>query len=950
MANFSQTKFDSNGQDESLLAHIIPLPRKEPNPPFPWTLFIGDEVVTKQYRFEDGRIKSEAAKPMARGTAILMVSTSLRGFAETIGSLDPFSAIGSGIPKILADSEPGSSIAIVTKNRLNGGEAIARTKDHFTFPSGPGLFWLDLDKMQNGTVYSPEQVHAVLCEVCPAWRVVECFYCDSGSAHITHTASGVTTGRSGMRVYAIIDDASNIPLVIAAFADLLWKAGHGWIKITETGSCLDRTLIDLSKTGTESLDYAGKPVLGEGLVKEYHPPIFKGPTGEILDSRAAIAESGLGKTGLADWRRQSKEVEAAKKASWSEAQKVRRACLDKKVDEYALKLKRRPTASEAGVERAKWERTFESGSLPEDFVIYLRDGRVVTVGEILDDVEKFDGEYCRDPFEPNYNDNPSVAQINAKDCPHIWSFAHGGKYHALERDFNETPLPIEAPLRSVPKFDAEEMLPEPCRAWIVDEAYRLHVPAEMVAVSALFAAGSLIGARVAMRPKRRDNFEVVVNLWGAIISPPAKRKSAAISSGLHHFSTLAKRARKKYEEEMKRFKVTSDCRNQQRKVLKKTMLEGTVSAGTEPTEEQIQQIIAIDDEEEAQTPKVRRYVTNDTTIEKLALLLVDNPGGLAVVHDELMGWLASMRKQGHERDRPFYIQAWEGKQPYNKDLVGGAEEISVKNLCASIFGGIQPDKFIAYIEEAESGGNDGMIQRFQLLVYPDSFEYKYRDVTPDYEAQKRAWTIFDELDGFNPLTWGATMPGEHERFAYFKFSEAAQIAYEDFCGDEPGKFFARKDREINPLIREHLDKYQSLLPSLALLFELIKIAENRVNGTRAEHDGMERTVGLDSLRMAIRWCEFLEQHARRVYGLAADDGLRSAKVLAKRLQDGRVDDGFTASEIKEREWTSLKTIEQVKAALDWLERSHWVRGEDAPSGVKGGCPTTRYRINPVIRS
>ena len=54
-------------------------------------------------------------------------------------------------------------------------------------------------------------------------------------------------------------------------------------------------------------------------------------------------------------------------------------------------------------------------------------------------------------------------------------------------------------------------------------------------------------------------------------------------------------------------------------------------------------------------PVFRRVILADTTIEKLAEVLEDNPKGLMVARDELAGWFGSMSRlqgQGWRKRRP----------------------------------------------------------------------------------------------------------------------------------------------------------------------------------------------------------------------------------------------------------------------------------------------------------
>ncbi len=50
-------------------------------------------------------------------------------------------------------------------------------------------------------------------------------------------------------------------------------------------------------------------------------------------------------------------------------------------------------------------------------------------------------------------------------------------------------------------------------------------------------------------------------------------------------------------------------------------------------------------------PVAKRYLVNDTTVEKLGELLNHHPNGLLLFRDELSGWLHTMDRPGHENDR-----------------------------------------------------------------------------------------------------------------------------------------------------------------------------------------------------------------------------------------------------------------------------------------------------------
>jgi hypothetical protein len=135
-------------------------------------------------------------------------------------------------------------------------------------------------------------------------------------------------------------------------------------------------------------------------------------------------------------------------------------------------------------------------------------------------------------------------------------------------------------------------------------------------------------------------------------------------------------------------------------------------------------------------PKKPRLIVNDTTYQALGEILAANPKGVLVHGDELSGLLHSLDTAGQEAARGFYLSAWGGSGSYTFDRIGRGS-IRLKHYAVSVFGGFQPDKIKHYVQMAQSGSsqNDGLLQRFQLLVWPDLDEkYQFVDRSPDQAA------------------------------------------------------------------------------------------------------------------------------------------------------------------------------------------------------------------------
>ena len=502
------------------------------------------------------------------------------------------------------------------------------------------------------------------------------------------------------------------------------------------------------------------------------------------------------------------------------------------------------------------------------------------------------------------------------------------------------PGSILAPLHPVPTFEAEILLPKPLCEWVMSEAERMSCPPDFIAVAAIVSLGSVIGARCGVRPKSQDPWIVIPNLWGAIVAPPSSKKSPAIARAFKPINTLAEKAVQQFDEEMEGYSVKKKQYEAMRRAHEKAIDKAAKTALNDGDHELQTALMRYQHFEQnaLKEPTLRRYKTNDSTIEKIGELLQENPNGLLVERDEIVGLLSTWEKHGHEGDRAFYLESWNGTSSYNTDRITRGS-ISIPNLCLSVFGGIQPDKLIAYLEQAAYAlSNDGMLQRFQCIVYPYSTPWKWSDSRPNDQLQEMVNKKFETLSEIDFGTLGAS-PGDcHSKHAFFRFDNEAQQIFIDWTS-EINK--VRIPQEPQPIIQEHLAKYDKLFSAIALILHLVDCVSSGQGGpTTAE-----------SAYRAAAWCEYLEKHARRCYGLLIDDGLRSAQALAEKIQNGRLSEDFTARDISRHNWRYLTSENSVKSALEWLEEEGWVRStETGGSGPGSGRPTRRYSINPHLKT
>ena len=480
-----------------------------------------------------------------------------------------------------------------------------------------------------------------------------------------------------------------------------------------------------------------------------------------------------------------------------------------------------------------------------------------------------------------------------------------------------------------------ELLPSPLRDWLLDISHRMQVPLDFPTGACVVVMSSIIGTRLSICPKKKDPWQVVPNLWGGLIQKPSQLKSPPVKEVLRPMKELETEAFKKFEVDNIEYLKEARKFEMRQKILEKkleTALKKNNSSEISNVEIELEELESNPPKE----PKLRRYQTQDTTIEKLQDMLRENPQGIFIFRDELNGFLMKMKKDGHDEDEDFHIEGWAGDGSFTLDRIGRGT-VRSELICESIFGTIQPTRIIPHIRQTKSNtNNSGFIQRFQIMTYPDSENWEYIDKSPNIAASRRAFKCFKEIAQMDFRTLKGCI-AEDNKMPYMRFSDDGQELFIAWLHDLQEKL---SNPEISPIIREHFGKYRSLMPSLALQFHLIDIADGMSSGP----------VSLSAAQMAAAWCEYLESHARRIYGMAEDITERAAGILANRIQAGKLENNFSAREVQRKGWELLTEKEVVKGALQDLVEANWLREIILSSTSKGGPIKVEYEINPKITS
>ena len=492
---------------------------------------------------------------------------------------------------------------------------------------------------------------------------------------------------------------------------------------------------------------------------------------------------------------------------------------------------------------------------------------------------------------------------------------------------HEPPAPLPEGLPSVPDF-APELLPDAICGWVMDIADRISCPPDYVAVPAMLALATALGRKVGVRPQFRTDWTATANLWGLIVGRPGMMKSPAMSQATAPLKRLAARAQDEYRAasaqwaiDEKATKLRADVGEKEaRKVLAKT-----------PTAD-VSRFLAVAHSD--QEPTLRRYTTSNATPEALGELLRQNPQGLMLERDEIMGLLRMLDRDENADHRAFLLEAWDGSGSFTFDRIGRGFNLHIAAMALSVCGTTQPGRLQSYLGAALSGGaaDDGLMQRFSLLVWPDASS-GWRDIDrwPDGDAKRQAFAAFDRLDTLDWRAAGAKqdtgLNGDPEGLPYLRLDNSA---HELFLGWRTELEARLRSHDLIPAVESHLAKYRKLVPALALIIHLA--------------DGQAGPIAAPAMLKALAWAQYLEAHALRAYGSAQAPEVVTGKAILSRIKRGDLPrTGFASWNVWRPGWSGLKDRDAVTAGLSYLAGMGWLH--EGKRETEGRTATV-YTLNP----
>ncbi|MBX9654744.1 DUF3987 domain-containing protein [bacterium] len=424
-----------------------------------------------------------------------------------------------------------------------------------------------------------------------------------------------------------------------------------------------------------------------------------------------------------------------------------------------------------------------------------------------------------------------------------------------------------------------DALPEPLRSLVVEGARALGCVTGYLAPYVLAIVAGMIGNTRRIRLKKGWTEPAIV--WSAVVADSGSLKSPAldlVSKVIHqHQSRMFDDHRAEQSE------YEAALAKHERDVSDWKKSKGKQEPPAKPV-----------------APVCRRILVADITVEKLAVILGDNPRGILCIRDELAGWFQSFNqyKSGGGGDVANWLELHRAGS-LTVDRKSGPT-IHVRQATVSLTGGIQPA--ILAREFTAANRESGLAARI-LLAMPPKERKEWTDAELPEHVETMFHTLIDRLISLEPKVdaegdaspWLLDLTPEAKRrwIEYYNRWGAVQTGAE---GDLAAMYA----------------KIEAYAPRLALLHHVV----DRVHQNKDDIS----YIGEESIAAGIRLADWFAQESKRVYSIlsetAEERSLRTLRDLIAR-KGGMV----TPRELQRANDRLYRTSEDAQAALIRLQEA-----------------------------
>lgn len=477
-----------------------------------------------------------------------------------------------------------------------------------------------------------------------------------------------------------------------------------------------------------------------------------------------------------------------------------------------------------------------------------------------------------------------------------------------ERGTPFTPFPLDC-------------FPEAMRDYVRDSAKSIGCDASFVALPMLAAAASAIGNSRRLELKRGWTEPAI--LWTVYVGNSGAQKSPPRDYALAPLRRIQRRALAEHEQALEEYYREKVVYKRDLAAWRRNSL-GDMPP-TPPT-----------------PPIAERYLSDDATIEALAVLLSDQPRGLLMAPDELAGWFGSFdRYSGGGGDVARWLEMFGGRPMMIDRKTGDNRAINVSRAAVSVTGGIQLDALRRSLSPQYFA--NGLAARL-LLACPPPQTRRWTEVELSDRTESRLHALFARLLTLDLPTHNGELTPRTVRLS----PEAKQVWIE----------FYNRHAEQQEGLREDLSaawsKLEGYAARLALVLHYAKwastpaaddedAAEGAAEGA-ADGDAELAPVDAQSMRAGVKLSEWFGAEARRIYDLLNESPQQTERRQLLELLD-RLPVGLSPHELV-RKSNSLHNAAEAEVALNELMQLGLGTWRIKKPQAAGGRPSRKFYLHP----
>lgn len=519
-----------------------------------------------------------------------------------------------------------------------------------------------------------------------------------------------------------------------------------------------------------------------------------------------------------------------------------------------------------------------------------------------------------------------VARI-VRSVARYQSSANSANYANREGDSSSWDPPTPFHEFDLPPFPTDA-LPEPIRTFVEAEAVATQTPPDLAAMLALAAIAAAAARKVRIQIK--EGYSEPLNIFTVIALPPATRKSAV-------FANVTAPLMKYEKEEAIRMAPEIGVARTRYEIAEKRLKRAQEQAAktSEPCETLEAEHLA----RELSTmsvPASPRLIADDATPEKLATLIHEQDGRMAVMSPEggVFDLMAGRYSQNGAPNFEVYLKGHQG-DTLRVDRVGRSSE-HVERPALTLGLAVQPKVLEGLVARADFHGR-GLLGRF-LYARPRSL-VGWRDVeAPSVPAKIRAayHDCLAWLLGISPETGPS---GESQEHALHLHDEARALLREAERWIEP------QLAEFGELggIQDWGGKWFGAVARITGLLHLVQCF--------GEAEPWRPPVPRQTVQCALDIGRYLIPHAKAAYAaMGADPAVEDAKHILKWIRHRRRE-SFTKRDVFEGTKGRFNRVSALEPGLRVLEEHGHVRQRAAAGPIRPGRPPSPvYDVNPDAHS